>query len=145
MLLRISRNLLVPLWAVHIGISVTALGIITSAGAILETIMVIPAGRILDHKGRKWSAVPCTLGLALGLGLLPLTNSIFTLSAIYGLTAFTNGIGSGIIMTISSDLAPKKAAGEFLGIWRFLPTQAPLLPPWRQVIWLSSSAWVYPP
>ena len=31
-----------------------------------------------------------------------------------------NGLGSGAMMTLGADLAPKQAAGEFLGVWRLV-------------------------
>ena len=31
-----------------------------------------------------------------------------------------NGIGSGTMMTLGADLAPKDARGEFLGVWRLI-------------------------
>ena len=82
--------------------------------------MVIPAGNILDKAGRKWAAVPCTIGLSLGLILMPLTTGFVSLTIVFCLMAAANGLGSGIAMTISSDLAPKNASPEFLGIWRFI-------------------------
>ena len=36
------------------------------------------------------------------------------------LIGFGNGVGSGIMMTIGADLAPKDGTGEFLGMWRLL-------------------------
>ncbi|HUV09300.1 MAG TPA: hypothetical protein VMX75_16305, partial [Spirochaetia bacterium] len=33
---------------------------------------------------------------------------------------FANGLGSGINMVLSTDLAPKDSVGEFLGIWRLI-------------------------
>ena len=33
---------------------------------------------------------------------------------------FGNGIGSGTMMTLGADLAPREATGEFLGVWRLI-------------------------
>ncbi|HEU5432072.1 MAG TPA: MFS transporter, partial [Thermomicrobiales bacterium] len=33
---------------------------------------------------------------------------------------FGNGIGSGTMMTLGADLAPRGATGEFLGLWRLI-------------------------
>jgi hypothetical protein len=44
MLLRMSRNIIVPLWADAIGVAAILLGTITSAGGLLETALVVPAG-----------------------------------------------------------------------------------------------------
>lgn len=128
-LLRMSRNLLVPLWADSIGVSVEMIGTLTSATALIETAMVIPAGIVLDRLGRKTAVVPCTIGLGIGLALLPLSGGITGLALVMVLMALTNGIGSGINMTISSDLAPKRAASEFLGVWRFVTDSSQLIGP----------------
>jgi MFS family permease len=120
MLLRMSRNIIVPLWADAIGVSAILLGTITSAGGLLETALVVPAGFIMDKAGRKWAVVPCTLGFAAALALLPLAAGPVMLAGVYLLMSGANGLGSGINMTISSDLAPRHAAAEFLGIWRFV-------------------------
>jgi MFS family permease len=120
MLLRMSRIVIVPLWADAIGVSAVLLGSITSIGGLLETALVVPTGIIMDKAGRKWAAVPCTLGFAAALALLPLAATPLALGGIYLLMSGVNGLGSGINMTISSDLAPRHAAAEFLGIWRFV-------------------------
>ena len=82
--------------------------------------MVVPAGYVMDRFGRKKAVVPCTIGLGLSLMAFPLAQSFTGLAVIMLLTALSNGIGSGINMTISSDLAPRRAASEFLGLWRFV-------------------------
>ena len=33
---------------------------------------------------------------------------------------FGNGLGSGSMMTLGADLAPRGATGEFLGLWRLI-------------------------
>ncbi len=128
-LLRISRNLLFPLWADHLGVSVEVIGSLTSAGGLIETAMVIPAGILMDRYGRKPSVVPCTLGLGLSLMLLPLSRGTGGLILVMVLMSLTNGIGSGVNMTISSDLAPRRAASEFLGIWRFITDSSQIVGP----------------
>jgi MFS family permease len=36
------------------------------------------------------------------------------------LSGFGNGLGSGAVMTLGSDLAPRGGSGEFLGVWRLI-------------------------
>ena len=43
-----------------------------------------------------------------------------TLLAAAILTGIGNGFGSGIMMTLGADLAPKGSIGEFLGLWRLI-------------------------
>ena len=128
-LLRISRNLIFPLWADHVGASVEMIGSLTSAGGLVETAMVMPAGYVMDRFGRKKAVVPCTIGLGLSLMAFPLARGITGLALVMLLTALSNGIGSGINMTISSDLAPRRAASEFLGLWRFVTDSSQVIGP----------------
>jgi MFS family permease len=120
MVLRISRNVLLPLWAESISVDTAVLGILVSIGALVETAMVVPVGNLLDTRGRKWAVVPCTLGFALAMAFMPLAGNVYLLALVVLGIALFNGLGSGINMTISADLAPRDAAGEFIGIWRFI-------------------------
>jgi MFS family permease len=79
-----------------------------------------PAGWIMDHLGRKWAIVPSFLIQALGLSLVPLTGSFAGLLSASLLIGFGNGLGSGSMMTLGTDLAPQEARGEFLGVWRLI-------------------------
>lgn len=119
-MIRASRTLLIPLWADSLWIDVSLIGVITSSSAVIETLMVFPAGLIMDRKGRKWAAVPCTFLLSLSVCLIPFSTGFFSLLGVALLAGFGNGLGSGVNMTISTDLAPDFAPGEFLGIWRFV-------------------------
>lgn len=129
MLMRMSRALLFPLWTNHLGISALTLGIITGIGGLVETAMVLPAGALLDRAGRKWAAVPCTALFAVGFALLPLTHEVLGASLVFMFMSLANGLGSGINMVISSDLAPRHAAVQFLGIWRFVTDSSFLIGP----------------
>jgi len=117
-ILRMSRNLLFPIWASHIGISIEIIGMLSTISGLIETLMAIPDGIVMDRYGRKFIAVPCIIGLGISLSLLSLTSEIIGLTIITILMSVANGFGSGINMTISTDLAPAGAVTEFLGIWR---------------------------
>ena len=118
-LLRISRDFILPLWADHIGLTVTALGLATSISAMAELTLFYPAGWIMDNLGRKWAIIPATLIMTVAFSLLPLTAAFPGFLAIVIMISLGNGIGSGINMTIGTDLAPEMAPGQFLGLWRF--------------------------
>ncbi|MCS7296476.1 MAG: MFS transporter, partial [Dehalococcoidia bacterium] len=49
-----------------------------------------------------------------------LAHDFTTLLFVGLLSGFGNGLGSGAVMTLGSDLAPRAGSGEFLGLWRFL-------------------------
>lgn len=117
--LRVSRDFIIPLWADQIGISIALLGILSSISALTELIFVYPAGWIMDKKGRKWTLLPAILLMTLSYMLLPLAENFTGLLVVLLIMSTGNGLGSGINMTLGTDLAPSKAPGQFLGIWRF--------------------------
>ncbi|MBN2658425.1 MAG: MFS transporter [Spirochaetales bacterium] len=118
-MLRVARDFILPLWADNIGITISILGIVTSFGALIELMLFYPAGWIMDNKGRKWTIFPASVLMAAGFLVLPLTATLsgFIFSMI--LINIGNGLGSGINMTLGTDLAPPKSPGQFLGLWRF--------------------------
>ena len=54
------------------------------------------------------------------MALIPLTGSFTALTIATSLIGFGNGLGSGTMMTLGADLAPREAMGEFLGVWRLI-------------------------
>src|SRR5215475_9545491 len=52
--------------------------------------------------------------------LMPLTHGALTIAIVAMLMGFGNGIGSGIVMTLSADTSPAIGRPTFLGIWREL-------------------------
>lgn len=120
-MIRAGRNIVVPLYAQDIlGLGVEAIGLIVSIGSFIDMLMFYPAGMIMDRVGRKWAYVPCFAIQAVGMALIPFTWSFATLVAATSIIGFGNGIGSGTMMTLGADLAPKDSMGEFLGLWRLI-------------------------
>ncbi len=119
-LMRSGRILLIPMLGHFLGLNITAIGLIISLSAILDAAMFAPAGIIMDRYGRKWASVPCLLIFAVSLALLPLATGYYSLLAISLLAGFANGLGTGSLLTLGSDLAPARGRKAFLGIWRFI-------------------------
>ena len=119
-LMRSGRILLIPMFGHFLGLDITAIGMIISVSAMLDAAMFIPVGMIMDHYGRKWASVPCLVLSATSLAVLPLTQGYYSLLAASLLAGFANGLGTGSLLTLGSDLAPVKGRREFLGIWRFI-------------------------
>jgi len=119
-LMRSSRILLIPLFGHFLGLSITAIGLIISLSAVLDAAMFVPVGIVMDRYGRKWASVPCLLIFAISLALLPLAQGYYSLLAVSLLAGFANGLGTGSLLTLGSDLAPIKGSKEFLGVWRFV-------------------------
>ena len=119
-LLRSGRQTLLPLWGEHIGLDVAAIGLIFGLSRAVELFLFYPAGVLMDRLGRKWTSVPCILLLSLGLALIPTTGSFLGLLMVSMIAGIGNGLGSGIVLTLGADLAPRHSTGEFLGLWRLM-------------------------
>ncbi|MBM04297.1 MAG: hypothetical protein CL766_05880 [Chloroflexi bacterium] len=117
---RKSKEIVIPLWGTYLNLGVDEIGLIIGAAAAVDLIMFAPAGIVMDKWGRKWMSVPSCIFFAFGFALLPLSNDVITFTFVSLLTGFANGLGSGSLMTLGADLAPKLNTGEFLGIWRLM-------------------------
>ena len=138
-LLRSARTLLIPVWGVQLELGAAEIGIILSLAAGFDMIMFPVAGLIMDRLGRRWSATACIALLGLGLGLIPFTTTPVAFATAAILAGIGNGLGSGINMTLGTDLAPAEDRGRFLGIWRLIGDSGSLTGP--TVIGFLASAW----
>ncbi len=119
--LRAGRKVLLPLYASQVlGLDVGAVGLILSASAFADLTLFYPAGWLMDRRGRKFAIVPSFLLQSVGLALVPLTHGFAALLAVAVGLGFGNGLSAGTMMTLGSDLAPREALGEFLGVWRLV-------------------------
>jgi MFS family permease len=120
-MIRGGRTIILPLYASDaLGLDVQGIGLILSLSSAVDMLLFYPAGLIMDRVGRKWAIVPSFLVQALGMGLVPLTGSFAGLVLVSMLIGLGNGLGSGSMMTLGADLAPRQSRGEFLGIWRLI-------------------------
>lgn len=130
-MIRKAKELLLPLWGLYLGLNVDEIGYVISASSAIDMILFLPAGYIMDKHGRKWMSIPTCFILALGLFLIPLTGNIWSFVGVSILIGFGNGLGSGNMMVLGSDLAPSGYSGEFLGIWKLIgdisASSAPIL------------------
>lgn len=120
-IIRAGRGTIIPLYAAKmLGLDVGQVGVLLGISAAVEMVMFVPAGWLMDNWGRKFSYVP-SFGLqAIGMACVPLTNTYGGLLACATLIGLGNGLSSGGMMTLGSDLAPDHARGEFLGVWRLI-------------------------
>lgn len=116
-IVRTGRHIVFPLWGEYIGLDVVQIGLIFSLISSIDMTLFFPAGMLMDRKGRKWSAVPALLIMSVSFFLLPFAETFAVMLVVGLLHGFGNGLGSGIVMTMGSDLSPRQHAGEFLGIW----------------------------
>jgi MFS family permease len=118
--IRQARQVVIPLWAAHIGLSPTANSVIYGIAGAIDALTFYPAGKVMDLHGRRWVAVPCVIIMGISFVLMPLTHGAVTLALTAMIMGFGNGIGSGIVMTLAADISPAIGRPTFLGVWREL-------------------------
>lgn len=116
--IRASRQVVIPLWAEHLGLDPQTASVIFGISGAVDMLLFYPAGSVMDRLGRKWVAVPSMAVLGLSHLLLPLTQSVPTLTAVALLMGIGNGLGAGVIMTLGADASPPVGRAQFLGAFR---------------------------
>ena len=133
--MRTSRQIIVPLVGVTIGLHAVDISLVVGVGAIIEFALFYLGGQIMDRFGRLWTAVPSMVMFALSHGVLAFaTQLIHPFAWFFGaslLMAVGNGITSGVVAAMGSDLADQRAPAAFLSAWRSItdlgPTTAPFV------------------
>jgi MFS family permease len=117
---RASRQAIIPLWAEHLALAPAVASLIYGLAGGIDMLVFYPAGKVMDHKGRRWVAVPSMLIMGVAMLLMPLTTGSGTLLVAALAIGFGNGIGSGMIMTLGADHSPRHGRAYFLGVWRLM-------------------------
>lgn len=129
--LRASRQIVIPLWAEHLGIGAAATAVIYGLVSSVDMLMFYPSGKAMDQYGRFWVAVPCALMMGSAIALIPAAAGPLSFVLIAMAIGLGNGIGSGLVMTVGADMSPAVGRTEFLGVWRMFAdagsSAAPLL------------------
>lgn len=120
---RSSRTLLVPL----VGKGVLDLGdasvsLAMSLSGILDVVGAYPSGVIMDRRGRHESAVISFSLMSLGFLLLAVARDSVAFFAAVAVIGLGNGFGSGVLITIGSDIGAGMRRGPgtlFLALWQF--------------------------
>lgn len=122
--LRAARMVIIPLWAVSIGVDDATTSLVVGIAGGVDFALFYISGHVMDRFGRLWGAVPPMLGLGLGLFVLSITHArpdaFVWMCVAAGILAFSNGMSSGILMTLGADLADPGHPAPFLGAWRFV-------------------------
>lgn len=131
--LRSGRSVILPLWAVSIGISDADTALIIGLATGVDFLLFFTSGQIMDKWGRLASIVPSMAVMSASFAVLAFThdlpgNTVWFISIAF-LIAIGNGIGSGILLTLGSDLSPKASPAAFLGAWRFVTDSGGALAP----------------
>jgi MFS family permease len=101
-----------------------SLGLIASANSIANIPIGFATGTIMDRYGRKKTVVPGFSGLAVSGGFLAFTalaHSPFWVFLVgYFMLNVSQAVTSGNMQVLGADLAPARARGRFIGLWRFM-------------------------
>src|SRR6185312_17089292 len=116
---RAARQVVLPLWAVHIGLSPEVTSLVFGIASAVDMALFYPSGKVMDRWGRLAIALPAMTIMGAALLVLPLTHGIMALTLVAMTVSFGNGIGSGIMQTLGGDAAIAEGRRRFLGIWRF--------------------------
>lgn len=117
---RASRQVVIPLWADHLGIDAAVTSLISGLVAAVDMSVFYPAGVLMDRRGRRAVALPSALMMGLAFIGIALSGGTVAFVVTAMLLGLGNGISSGIVMTLGADASPAHGRTEFLGIWRFM-------------------------
>lgn len=120
--LRSARNVVLPLWALSLGMGSAQTALLLSVVGGIDFLFSYSSGQVMDRFGRIWSAVPPLAAMALTFGVLALSGVLGASLAVFLGCAvaigFANGFSSGVVLTFSADLAPRRNPAPFLGGFR---------------------------
>lgn len=129
MMLRMSRQIIVPLWGIEIGLDPSQIVLAVGLSGVLELALFYTGGQIADRFGRMWVAVPVVTALSLGHIALVVAHDAVSFYAVTLLLGLANAFSGGIMMILGSDLAPARQTSEFLGTWRLFADAGGALAP----------------
>jgi MFS family permease len=118
MLVRTSRDALLPLWCEQIGLDAAATSLIFALSSGIDMTLFYLGGSVMDRFGRRWVSVPSMVVMSICFALLPLAHSLAAVALFAAALGLGNGISAGVVMTIGSDASPAVGRPQFLAGWR---------------------------
>ncbi|MCG2621120.1 MFS transporter [Arthrobacter sp. I2-34] len=129
-LVRSGRQVLLPLWGTAIGLGPDTILAVIALSGLIDLILFYPGGQIMDRLGRMWGVLPAALTMSVGLLCLAVTQpGVEWYVAVAVILGAGNGLSSGALLTLASDLAPSSNPSPFIGIWRTLTQGGSALAP----------------
>jgi MFS family permease len=119
-MLRATRFIGLPLWALHIGLSPAETALYIGIASALDFALFYTSGQITDRWGRRWVAIPTLIGLGATHLLFGLATDASLFLTLALLMSLANGVGSGLIMVIAADAAPPQYRNQYLASFRLL-------------------------
>jgi len=121
---RSTRQVLLPLWGVSIGLDAQTIALVVGVSGAIDFALFYASGQVMDRFGRLWAAMPAMVLMGAGFLVLSLTHDGDAAVLWFGMLAAVlgvgNGLSSGILLTLGADVAPKGDPAPFLGSWRTL-------------------------
>ncbi len=114
MAVREGRYVVVPLIGDELGLSVAEVGALVAVGTFADLALFPVAGWVMDRFGRLAAMVPSFSLIAIGLIVLGLADSTTPAIAAGVIMGVGNGLSSGSMLTLGSDLAPRDDPAPFL-------------------------------
>jgi DHA1 family multidrug resistance protein-like MFS transporter len=113
-----ARGFLIPLFGYDmLFLSKSEVGIILSFSSLINIILAVPGGMIVDRFGRKVGIVTSLFASAAAYAVIPLSQDFVSFLLMVALLGVAGGIGGGATMALATDLAPSHLRGAFLGLW----------------------------
>jgi predicted MFS family arabinose efflux permease len=117
---RTARTIGLPLWALYIHLPVGTAALYIAIAGALDFALFYTSGQLVDRFGRRLAAVPTLAGMALSLFALTFARDSTGFLIVALALSLSNALGSGLVMVIGADLAPKDARNEFLAFYRLM-------------------------
>lgn len=111
---REGRMVLLPLVGVGLGLRPSAVGVLVAAGYAADLLLFPVSGYVMDRLGRLAAMVPAYGLLAIGLLLLSAADSPTAVLVAGLVMGVGNGLSSGSLFTLGSDVAPEEGTASFL-------------------------------
>lgn len=120
MLVRASRDALLPLWGHDLGLAESTVTLLFAVSSAVDLSLFYVAGTVMDRYGRRAAVVPAMVVMGGALLCLPLGDAVLWAFVIGVALGLGNGLSSGAVMTMGADAAPEDARASFLAGWRLV-------------------------
>jgi len=114
MAVRQGRTIIIPLIGDSLEMSASAIGFLVAVGTGADLLLFPVAGLVMDRFGRLAAIVPAFSLIGVGMLVLSAADSVAMVLVAGVIMGVGNGIGSGSMLTLGSDLAPEDSPGQFL-------------------------------
>ena len=108
--------MVIPLLGAALGLEVANVGILVAVGAASDLLLFPLSGLLMDRFTRLAASVPALSLIAVGLFVAAAATTPAALVAGAAIAGLGNGMGSGIMLTIGADIAPRADAVQFLSL-----------------------------